>query len=108
MTQSGIPPRQILSSLRQKNPELKVVSTTVYNVKAKIRREKLGGRTMIQALFKELGEGGFEYDILRDDGDTLTHLFFFIHLMSITLVKNSRVFSLWIVSKSKWSKESKK
>ncbi|XP_078176422.1 uncharacterized protein LOC144569822 [Carex rostrata] len=87
MTQSGIPPRQILSSLRQKNPKLKAISTTVYNVKAKIRREKLGGRTMIQALFKELGEGGFEFDVLHDEGDTLTHLFF-IHPMSITLVKN--------------------
>ena len=42
---------------------------------------------MIQALVEELGEGGFEYDILHDVGDTCTHLFL-IHPISITLIRN--------------------
>ncbi|XP_078162917.1 PKS-NRPS hybrid synthetase cheA-like [Carex rostrata] len=57
MTRSRIPSRQILSSLRQKKLELKAISKTVYNVKAKIHREKLEGRTIIQALLDELGGG---------------------------------------------------
>ncbi|KAG5527943.1 hypothetical protein RHGRI_028764 [Rhododendron griersonianum] len=54
MTRSGIPPRQILFSLRQSNPKLQVVSKTIYNTKGKIQKDNLAGRTMIQALFDEL------------------------------------------------------
>ncbi|KAF7154067.1 hypothetical protein RHSIM_Rhsim01G0017600 [Rhododendron simsii] len=54
MTRSEIPPRQILSSLRQSNPKLQAVSKTIYNTKGKIQKDNLAGRTMIQALFEEL------------------------------------------------------
>ncbi|XP_023745850.1 uncharacterized protein LOC111894016 [Lactuca sativa] len=45
MTLSGIPPRQILSFLRQQNPNLPAVSRTIYNLKAKIRKQNLGNRS---------------------------------------------------------------
>ena len=35
------------------------MSRILYNLKAKIRNNYLVGRTMIQALLKELGKGGF-------------------------------------------------
>ncbi|KAH7863204.1 hypothetical protein Vadar_014710 [Vaccinium darrowii] len=58
MTRSGIPPRQILSSLRQSNPKLQAISRTIYNTKVKLRKGNLAGRTMIQVLFEELCQEG--------------------------------------------------
>ncbi|KAJ9566461.1 hypothetical protein OSB04_002427 [Centaurea solstitialis] len=63
MSKAGIPPRQILSSMRQQNPNLPVISRTIYNLKKKFRRDNLGNRSMINALFEELVKGGFTYDI---------------------------------------------
>ncbi|PWA86891.1 protein FAR1-RELATED SEQUENCE 5 [Artemisia annua] len=54
MTISGIPPRQILTSLRQQTPNLPANSRTIYNLKAKIRRDDLGDRSMVMALLDEL------------------------------------------------------
>ncbi|PIA55362.1 hypothetical protein AQUCO_00800248v1 [Aquilegia coerulea] len=87
MCMSGIPPRQILTSLRQANPKLKAISRTVYNTKAKIRKEKLRGRTPIQALLEELSSGGFLHNIKVDTEGRLTHLFF-AHPQSIKLSKS--------------------
>ena len=44
----------VLSSAK-KNPNLEVVSKTIYNMKSKIYKDKLGGYSSIQALFEELG-----------------------------------------------------
>jgi hypothetical protein len=49
MSSSGIPPRQILTSLRQHNPKLPAVSRRLYNLKAKICKDYLASHTMIQA-----------------------------------------------------------
>ncbi|KAA8524352.1 hypothetical protein F0562_010775 [Nyssa sinensis] len=46
MTAAGKRPRQILKVLRQRNPNLVSDSRNVYNVKAKIRREILSGKSM--------------------------------------------------------------
>nr|XP_043633125.1 uncharacterized protein LOC122604303 [Erigeron canadensis] len=61
MTKSGIPPRQILSSLRQQNPDLPAKSRTIYNVKRKIKRDNLGNRSVIGALFEEFEKDGFAF-----------------------------------------------
>ncbi|KAJ7964071.1 Protein FAR1-RELATED SEQUENCE 5 [Quillaja saponaria] len=87
MNKAGIAPRQILSSLRQNNPNLLAVSRTLYNVKAKIRKDSLGGRTMIQALMDELDENGFKYSVEHDCEGHLTHLFF-TYPISIALTKS--------------------
>ncbi|KAF7147655.1 hypothetical protein RHSIM_Rhsim03G0114700 [Rhododendron simsii] len=87
MTTAGIPPRQILTSLRQSNPNCKAIARTVYNAKANITKVVLAGRTMIQALFDELGQGDFTFDIKRDGNGRLTHLFF-AHPSSIALTKS--------------------
>lgn len=66
MTLSGIPPRQIISSLRQQTPNLTATFRTIYNVKGKLKKDALGDRSMIGALFEELEKGGFLYDVLHD------------------------------------------
>ncbi|XP_042754370.2 uncharacterized protein LOC111901587 [Lactuca sativa] len=86
MTKAGIPPRQIFSSLRQKTPNLPAISRTIYNVKKKIRKENLGNRPMINALFEELEEGGFTYDISHNSEEHISRLFI-AHPLSIKLVK---------------------
>ncbi|XP_071699208.1 protein FAR1-RELATED SEQUENCE 5-like [Rutidosis leptorrhynchoides] len=86
MTKSGIPPRQILCSLRQRDPNLPANSRTIYNFNAKVRRENLGNRSMVDALFEELQVGGFWYDILYDEQGHITS-FFFAHPLSIKLAK---------------------
>ncbi|XP_077214390.1 protein FAR1-RELATED SEQUENCE 5-like [Tasmannia lanceolata] len=92
MTIAGIQPHQILTSLRQGNPQLLAISRDVYNCISKIRRDILAGRTAIQALLDELADGGFHYNAKNDEEGRLTHLFF-AHPKSITLSKNySNVF----------------
>lgn len=66
MTMSCVAPRQILSLHRQSNPNLQAVSKSVYNMKAKICKDYLSGRTMVQALLDELGKGGFTYNLEHD------------------------------------------
>ncbi|KAG5551462.1 hypothetical protein RHGRI_009772 [Rhododendron griersonianum] len=87
LTRSGVPPRQILSSLRLRNKKLQAVSRTIYNMKNKLRRENLAGRTTIQALFDELCEGDFTFQVAYDQNGCLTHLFI-AHPLSITLTKS--------------------
>nr|KAJ0186149.1 hypothetical protein LSAT_V11C900470640 [Lactuca sativa] len=86
MTLSGIPPRQILSSLRQQNPNIPAVSRTIYNLKAKIRKQNLGNRSMVSALFEEFEKEGFIYDILHNSVGHITHLFI-AHPLSVKLSK---------------------
>ncbi|GKA62883.1 PKS-NRPS hybrid synthetase [Tanacetum coccineum] len=72
MTLSGIPPRQIISSLRPKNPNLRVNSRTIYNLKAKLRKNGIGNRSLVSKLFEELEKGGFSYDIFHDPNGRIT------------------------------------
>ena len=87
MSKAGIPPRQILSSLRLSNPGLQAIFKNIYNEKNKILKENLAGRTIIQALLEELGQAGFSYDIEHDQDGRLTHLMF-AHPLSIALTKS--------------------
>lgn len=87
MTLSGIPPRQILSSLRQQNPNIPATSRTIYNVKKKIRKDTLGGRSEINVLFEEFEKGGFLHDVKHDSQGRITHLFM-AHPLSVKLAKS--------------------
>ncbi|KAL3525200.1 hypothetical protein ACH5RR_013572 [Cinchona calisaya] len=101
MSMAGIAQLQILISLRKSNPKLQAISRTVYNAEAKVQKESLMGRTVIQALFDEFGESGFIFDIVRDKKGHLTHLFF-VHPYSIILTKSySTVFVMDCTYKTK-------
>ncbi|KAM5575510.1 protein FAR1-RELATED SEQUENCE 5-like [Rosa sericea] len=87
MSKAGVSPRQIMSSLRQSNPDLQAISKNIYNEKYRIMKENLAGRTVIQALLEELGQAGFIYNIEYDQNGRLTHLMF-AHPLSIALTKS--------------------
>ncbi|KAL3500695.1 hypothetical protein ACH5RR_039788 [Cinchona calisaya] len=87
MLMAGIAPRQILISLQKSNPKLQAISRTIYNAKAKVQRESLKGRTIMQALFDEFGESGFVFDVVHENEGHLTYLFF-VHPYSIMLTKS--------------------
>ncbi|KAK9749122.1 hypothetical protein RND81_02G103800 [Saponaria officinalis] len=86
LSTSGVQPRNILSSLRLKNPNIQAVARIVYNAKIKIRNEKLDGKSMIQALFEEFGRAKFLYNYKCDENGHLTHLFL-AHPKSVMLSK---------------------
>ena len=52
-------------------------------MKCKLQKERLAGRTSIQALFDELGQGNFIFDVDHHDDGKIKRLFF-SHLVSIT------------------------
>ncbi|GAA0160256.1 hypothetical protein LIER_43516 [Lithospermum erythrorhizon] len=92
MTKSGATPHQIMSYLRRRNPCIKAVATNIYNTKANILKASLGGRSNIQVLLEELGNGGFLFDVLKDEEDHLTHVCF-AHPNSVQLSRSySNVF----------------
>ncbi|XP_077231283.1 uncharacterized protein LOC143864261 isoform X2 [Tasmannia lanceolata] len=92
MTAAGVQPREMLTTLKQTNPNLSAVSRDVYNIKKKIRQENLSGRSTIQALLDELVRGGFQYNLKYDGEGRLTHLFF-AHPNSIAMSRSySNVF----------------
>ncbi|GJR20473.1 protein FAR1-related sequence 5 [Tanacetum coccineum] len=74
MTLSGIPPRHIISSLRKKSPNLPINSRTIYNLKAKPRKDDLGNRSLVGALLEELEKGGFSHDVDHDSEGRITRI----------------------------------
>ncbi|CAG8502740.1 2637_t:CDS:2, partial [Scutellospora calospora] len=86
MSTAGIHPREILSTLRQSNPNNFAISKTIYNARDKIRHDNLQGRTPIQALLDELVEENIEHYYQYNQNGNLTHLFF-AHPKSIILTK---------------------
>ena len=87
MTRAGVQTHQILLALRQENVNTKSVSRSISNMKCKLQKERLAGRTPIQALFDELGQSKFIFDVDHHDDGKIKHLFF-SHPVSITLSKS--------------------
>lgn len=81
MTQAGIAPCQILSSLRENNYDLLLELFIIWRLKF------LAGRSMTQALVDELGECRLTNNIKHDHYGHVTHLFF-AHRTSIALSRN--------------------
>ncbi|KAJ3705596.1 hypothetical protein LUZ61_009301 [Rhynchospora tenuis] len=75
MSNCGIRPKQILASLRHDDPDTRVIARTIYNAKKKIQKNNLQGKSAIQKLFEDLGDGRFKFNILRDEEDHITHLY---------------------------------
>lgn len=86
MSNSGVPPREILFFLQQMYHNMPAASKIIYDARHRICKERLAGRSHIQALFEELGKGGFMYDISNEGGHP-THLFF-AHPLSVQLTQN--------------------
>ncbi|KAI9923043.1 hypothetical protein PsorP6_001350 [Peronosclerospora sorghi] len=56
LTAAGVPTRQILVALRQKDESCLDNAKTIYNAKSKYRQEQIAGRTPINALLEDLQE----------------------------------------------------
>jgi len=86
MSSAGIRPREIVTTIRQNDPNSRVISRTIYNERQRLRKEKLNGRTPIQTLIDELSVDNYMFDFQSDDEGHITHLFF-AHQESIELTR---------------------
>jgi len=80
LSMAGQPARVVMTALLQEHPDTLLVSRDIYNQRAALRRERLGGLTPIEALIKALEEDNewlFEVKI-DDETRRVTHLFFTI------------------------------
>ena len=76
MTNSGVRPAAILSTLRRSFPNSLVTDREVYNKRRRIRDEQIGGRTPVQALLDDLLELGHFARFETDANNAITHLLF--------------------------------
>ncbi|KAI9919280.1 hypothetical protein PsorP6_017244 [Peronosclerospora sorghi] len=60
---AGVPPRQIVTTLRQQHQDLPAIEPTVYNSRVKRLQQLLDGRSPIQAFFDELKSSQFRYTV---------------------------------------------
>ncbi len=56
LTQAGVAPRFILNTLLEADPDTLIITQEIHNYKAKIRKERLSGKTPIKVLIEELLE----------------------------------------------------
>lgn len=56
LTQAGVAPRFILNTLLEADPDTLITTQEIHNYKAKIRKERLSGKTPIEVLVEELLE----------------------------------------------------
>src|SRR5579859_6000183 len=59
LTTAGVPPKQILSSIRLAHPDVNIIAKDVYNQRLVLRQENLGRRTPIQTMMDVLQESAF-------------------------------------------------
>ncbi|KAF8388613.1 hypothetical protein HHK36_027290 [Tetracentron sinense] len=89
MSRVGIKPRDVLRTIKKKDPINVTTIRTIYNARAAIRLEELGGKTPIQHLFKCLNDLGYvTFHRMDEKNKNLTDLFF----SHPTSVKLSRAF----------------
>ncbi|CAG8747078.1 13358_t:CDS:1 [Cetraspora pellucida] len=84
MTTSSSRSREIISTLRQNDLSMLVISNDIYNMHAQLRQQNLAGRTPIQALVDELQGGNFLYKYKCNNNGSVTHIFF-THKESVSL-----------------------
>ncbi|KAI9919179.1 hypothetical protein PsorP6_011351 [Peronosclerospora sorghi] len=82
----GVPPRQIVTTLRQQHQDLPAIALTVYNARVKRHQQLLDGRSPIQALFDELKSSQFRYAVHCNASGRIEWLFF-AHPESVALPK---------------------
>jgi hypothetical protein len=67
MTQAGAPPSQIMTAIRQQDPDTFIAITDICNDRKVIRSNYLGERTPIEALLDELSTSqDWIFDVKKD------------------------------------------
>ncbi|KAJ5264490.1 hypothetical protein N7505_007283 [Penicillium chrysogenum] len=86
--------RQIITSLRESDPNSCIIPKDINNLRMQLNREFLNGRTPIQALLQELPKDGnwiFKYEL--DDDQHVTALFC-MHKTCVTMLQSNP----WVIS----------
>ena len=76
MSQAGIAPKQILTAIRQEDPDTLIAATDIQNDRKAIRSNYLINRTSIEALLDELSSSDWIYDVKKDLENHVQYLFF--------------------------------
>ncbi|MCH80534.1 protein FAR1-RELATED SEQUENCE 6-like [Trifolium medium] len=85
MSKNNALPRNILSTIRSKNPRSSTTIKHIYNVRQRMIEAVLGERTEMQQILKCLSDEKYTYSIrLFSDNQTISDIFF-AHLESIKL-----------------------
>lgn len=84
MANKTIAPREIVATLTENGTM--TTSKTIHNLINSSKKERLGGRTAVQALLDDLKNKGYSYDYKIDELGHLSHLFF-AHPLSIELAR---------------------
>lgn len=73
---AGVQPSQIINGLYLANQDLEIKPQDIYNAKQKMKRERLGCLTPIQALLDGMEQGtDWSYNYATDEQNRITHLF---------------------------------
>jgi hypothetical protein len=72
----SIPPRNIVSNIRETYPECLVSNKDIYNMRASFKTKMLEGLSPIEFLLLKLPENGFLVHHLNDVHGKISHLFF--------------------------------
>ena len=86
LTKRHVPPRHILTSLQERNPENITRITQIYKQKSVIQKEIRGPRTEIQHLLKLIEDAGYVYWSRKRDGSDIVRDIFWAHPDSIKLL----------------------
>ena len=86
MFAAGSPNRVIRSVIRLQFPDSLLNEQDLRNLRKKNRKSYLNGRSPIEALLDELKNGPYMFDLIKNENDRLTHLFF-IHNRSVRLLE---------------------
>lgn len=76
LTVTGVGARAILSTLKREDADVKANTKAINNLKAKLRRTILAGRTPIEALLDNLVENKYLFSHQTSADKAITHLFF--------------------------------
>ena len=76
LTDVAATPKIILAALRQTNADRPLIPRDIYNERAKIRNNRLNGRTPIEMLLDHLHVNGIEHNYTRSSNGCITKLFF--------------------------------
>src|SRR4051794_18527317 len=85
LSASGVPARQIITTIRQSGNHHTVIVDDIYNIRKQLRRENLAGKTPMEALLIMLKDSDWTFNYQTDSADRVTHLFF-SHPRSVELL----------------------
>ncbi|KAJ9543670.1 hypothetical protein OSB04_023377 [Centaurea solstitialis] len=84
LSRKNVKPRDILSTLKEQNPDNVSTLRTIYNARQKFWATEHKGRTQMQVVMSFLQEEGYMHEVRANKSNQLEDLFF-IHPISLTL-----------------------